>query len=200
MQRRVFVLAALSAACVPAPAAADAIAPGAAVARLFTSALLAPAWFTPLFLAQVSLDEIRGIVADIEGALGPYESIQPNGNGYTVAFQHGTIQANATLDASGAFTALLFSRMQSPDAAARVAAIFNAATIPATWFSAHFLAAIPIDKVRAVTTALKAQLGTFQSVTAAPDGTYTARFSNGRADIVIFLGADGKVEGLIARP
>jgi hypothetical protein len=195
-----FVLATAAAAFVPGPAAAGPVAPADAVARLFTAALLSPSWFAPLFLAQAPLEEIRGIVADIEGALGPYESIQPNGNGYTVAFQHGTIQANATLDASGAFTALLFSRMQSPDAAARIAAIFNATTIPAAWFSARFLAAVPIDKVHAVTVALKAQLGAFQSVSAAADGTYTARFSNGNADILIFLGADGKVEGLIARP
>jgi hypothetical protein len=200
MQRRVFVLAAAAAACAPAVALGDAVTPSAAIARLFTSALLSPAWFTPLFLAQVSLDQIRAIVADIEGALGPYQSIQANGDGYTVAFGHGTVQANATLDAAGAFTALLFSRMQSPDAAERSAAVFNSTQAPAAWFSPRFLASVPIEKVRAVTAALKKQFGAFQSIAAAPDGTYTARFANGSAAVLIFLGADGKIEGLIVRP
>jgi hypothetical protein len=201
VKRRAFVVA-LSAAAAATPRAlrAEVIAPMDAIARLFTAPSLREAWFTPLFLASVPLDQVRTIIANVADTLGPYASIVPNGSAYTVAFARGTIQANASLDASGAFSGLLFSRMQSAAAHDRLAAIFGPDPVPAAWFSSRFLSAVPLERSHRIIDALKAQYGAFRGVTPAADGTYTLAFAGGRLTALIYLGPDGKIEGLIFRP
>lgn len=199
MKRRAFVLTAAAAAYVPSGAVAQTVSAADAIARLFTAPQLQSAWFTPVFLAAVSLADLKTILDGITGALGPYQSIAPNGKNYTVTFARGTVQAGATLDASGAFGGLLFSRMQSPLAAERVTDVFQTLPIPAAWFSDRFLAAVPIEKIRAIVAAIQTQFGAFQSAKPAPDGTYNLTFANGTASALVFLGSDGKIEGLIVQ-
>jgi hypothetical protein len=90
--------------------------------------------------------------------------------------------------------------MQSAPAAARVSAVFSTSPIPADWFSARMLAAVPITQIRAITAAIETQYGPFQTAVPAPDGTYTVTFAHGSAAVTIYLGPDGKIEGLIAQP
>jgi hypothetical protein len=202
MKRITFAALALAAAaaCAPGAVAAQTIAPADAIARLFTAPALQAAWFTPLFLAGVTLADLKTDLASMVGALGPYQSIAPNGDGYAVTFARGSVQATATLDASGAFTALYFGRMQSAPAAERVIALFRTTPIPADWFSPRVLNVLPIDRIRAIAAALLAKYGAFQQVVPAPDGTYTVTFTGGTASVNIFLGGNGKIEALLVRP
>jgi len=100
----------------------------------------------------------------------------------------------------GAFTGLFFSRMQSAAAADRIAGLFHTVPIPSDWFSADMLAAVPIAQIRAITQSLTTQFGAFASATPVKDGSYDVEFANGAATFLIFIGADGKIEGLIAQP
>jgi hypothetical protein len=200
MKRKAFVRTTAAAAFVPKIAAAQALAPADAIARLFTAPQLQAAWFTPVFLAGVSLVELKAILADITGALGPYQSIAPNGKRFTLTFARGTVQADASLDAGGVLAGLLFSRMQSPLAADRVSGVFRTVPIPANWFGDRFLAAVPIEKMRAIVAAIQLQYGAFQHAMPAADGTYDITFANGRAAVLVFLDAAGKITGFIAQP
>lgn len=171
-----------------------------AIARLFTAPAVEPAWFSSIFLAAVPLDKVRSILADIVTTLGPFQGIAPNRSRYTLTFAHGTIQADAKLDGTGAFTGLLFSRMQSAPAADRLAALFRTHPLPAAWFSDRFLAAIPVEKSGAIVAAMLDQYGNFVSATPSKDGSYDVEFANGSANALIFLGPEGKIEGLIFQP
>jgi hypothetical protein len=202
MNRCVFVLGSASAVvAVPTVGGAQAgLTAQGAIARLFTAPVIQPEWFSPVFRSAVSLDQVRAIVADVVGALGAYRAIAPNGDGFALTFADGTMQAEATVDAQGVLTALLFSRMQNRLASDRLTSMFGPDRVPAAWFSDRFLSSVPIDKVQAIVTALKAQDGTLATVTPSKDGTYEIAFENGRVRARIFLGSDGKISGLLLQP
>jgi len=200
MKRAAFVLSLAAAAAAPRRGAAQTLSVQDAIARLFTAPALDAAWFSPSFLASVPLDKIRAIIADIAGALGSFQTIAPNRSRFTLTFAHGTIQGEGVLNAQGAFDGLLFSRMQSPAAADRIAALFHSPAPPAAWFSERMLVAVPIERIDLVVSSLKTQFGPFQSATPSKDGAYDVEFANGSANALIFLGTDGKIEGLIFRP
>ena len=71
---------------------------------------------------------------------------------------------------------------------------------PAAWFSDRMLDSVPIAKIGTVVTSMKTQYGAFKSATPSKDGTYDVEFVNGSANALIFLGPDGKIEGLIFQP
>lgn len=171
-----------------------------AVARLFTSADLQSAWFSPLFLAAVPLEQAQTIRDQIVATLGAYQGISANGNGFTVRFARGTVQASGALDASGAFSGLLFSRMQSEAAQRRLTALFVTDPIPADWFSAKFLTQVPVERTRAIVAALVNEYGAFARATPAPDGTYTIALAKRDLSCLIFLDPEQKIVGLIFRP
>lgn len=171
-----------------------------AVARLFTSVGLQAAWFSPLFLAAVPLEQVQTIRDQIVATLGAYQGIAANGNGFTVRFARGTVQATGALDASGAFSGLLFSRMQSDAAEQRLTALFATDPIPADWFSATFLAQVPVERTRAVVAALTNEYGAFERATPAADGTYTVDLAKGDLACLIFLDPEQRIVGLIFRP
>jgi hypothetical protein len=73
--------------------------------------------------------------------------------------------------------------MSVPDAIAR---LFNAPDAQPAWFSAAFLAAVPIEKVQTIIAGIKANLGAYQSA-ALIRGRYTLTFARGsiRADAAL---------------
>jgi hypothetical protein len=167
-----------------------------AIGRLFTAPALEPAWFAAGELADVPLDAWRTVLDDITRTLGPYRSVTPNGATSTVAFANGTVQATAALDANGAFTRLLFDRMQSAAAASRLTALFQTTPVPAAWFSDSTLQLAPIDRLNTMFGAIATQFGAFQKATPARDGTYTVTFAKGALSFSVFLDGDGKIDEL----
>ena len=196
MKRWTFLCSLAAAPTVRGVAAAAAVSTAEAIARLFTSPTIDPAWFSSLFLATYSVDQERTLVADILGGLGGYKGLVTNGNGFTVSFQRGSVQATARLNQDGAFTFLIFSRMQSPLAAGRIAAVFTTTPIPEDWFSRGVLTSMGIVEIRGIVSTLENKFGAFQGAAPAPDGTYDLTFSKGHATGLIFIGADGKIESL----
>jgi hypothetical protein len=200
VNRRAFAFSIVAAALAPQIGVAQTVSLQDALARLFTGPDLQPSWFSAPFLAQIPIEQCRSIVSATVATLGPFVSVAPNGKSYTLTFARGTIQAEGKLDASGAFTGLLFSRMQSAAASERLTAILNGGKPPAAWFSDRFLAQVPIDKVDAVLAAVKTQYGAFVKASPAKDGTYDIAFAKGNGHALIYLGPDGKIEGLILQP
>jgi hypothetical protein len=200
MERRQFVFGTAAVAMLPAMGDAQTMSVQAAIARLFTAPALESSWFSASFLAAIPLEKSHTIIADIVGTLGAFQSIAPNRSRYTLTFERGTIQGEGKLDEAGAFTGLLFSRMQSAAAADRIAALFKTEPPPAAWFSERMLDAVPIAKIDTVVSSMKSQYGAFQSTTPSKDGMYDVEFVNGSANALIFLGPDGKIEGLIFQP
>jgi hypothetical protein len=200
MERRVFVLGVAAVAIAPAMGDAQTVSVQDAIARLFTAPAVESTWFSSNFLAAVPLEKVRAILAAIVGTLGAFQTIAPNRSRYTLTFAGGTIQGEGSLDEAGAFAGLLFSRMQSAAAADRIAALFRTDPPPAAWFSDRMLDSVPIAKIGTVVTSMKTQYGAFKSATPSKDGTYDVEFVNGSANALIFLGPDGKIEGLIFQP
>jgi hypothetical protein len=200
MQRNAFVLSLAAAAGAPRFVAAQTLSLQDAISRLFTASAAQPEWFSATFLAAVPVERVRSITADIVAALGPYQSIAPNRSRFTVTFAHGTIQAEGKLDDAGAFTGLLFTRMQGPAATQTLTTFFKTDPMPDTLFSDMFLAQIPIEKSRMLAAGLQEQFGPFVSATTVPDGSYDVEFANGSATALIFLGPADKIVGLIFQP
>jgi hypothetical protein len=200
LKRVAFVVALGGSTVFGAALGAQTISTSDAIARLFTAPKLEPSWFSPIILAQVPVEQLQTVVKQIVATLGSFQSVAVNGNGFTVRFASGSVQATATLNADGVFTNLLFSRMQSDAAANRVASLFQTHSVPATWFSDRFLSSVPIERVRAINDAVITQYGAYQTTTPAKDGTYTVTFAKGAMSCNIFLGPDGKIEGLLLRP
>jgi hypothetical protein len=203
LHRRTFVLSTATVLALAPHAAGAQSAPvglSDAIARLFTPPAVSAAWFSPLFLAAIPIEHVQTIVNGIVSTLGPYSAIVPNGARFTLHFARGTIQGEGALDPSGALTGLLFSRMQSQAVLDRLTALMTEPDVPADWFSARFLAAVPIERGRAIVASVKAQDGDFVRVTPAPDGSYDIALTKGRIRALAFLNSDGKIEGLIFQP
>jgi len=199
MNRRTFAALAGAAMAAPLAAGAQTLSLSDAIARLFTAQTYAASWFAPNagFPPPATM---QGVVAGFVATLGPYRSIEPNGSRFTLTFARGTMQAEGTLDATGAFTSLLFSRMQSKAAGDRLAALFTTDTIPAAWFSDRFLQALSIDKIRSAIAAIKAQNGAFTSIAPRKDGAYDIAFAKGHVIGVIDLGPDSVIEDVDLLP
>jgi len=68
-----------------------------------------------------------------------------------------------------------------------------------SWFSAGFLAQIPVNKIDDVIASLKNGLGEYRSLTFTPE-KFIATFAKGSDDIIIHLDGDNKIDGLLFRP
>jgi hypothetical protein len=76
---------------------------------------------------------------------------------------------------------------------------FKTDRVTADWFTAEFLAALPIAQIQPLITQLKQELGTFEAVM--PDGEgFLLKFSQGSVPAQIVLTADGKISGLLFSP
>lgn len=181
---------------VPHRARAQATGVQDALARLFTVKPVQAQWFAASFPGGLPPAQWSAIVDDIVAALGPYASTAPNGQAYTVSFARGSVQAAATVDASGAFTGLLLSKMQSQLALDRLNGLFHTVPVPADWFSSDFLNEIPAIRINALTASMKEQLGALQSITPNKDGTYAVVCAKGSSTAEIFINGAGKIVGL----
>lgn len=101
------------------------LSPQDALARLFTADHVDSAWFSPAFLQAVSADQVQAIVDGLQASLGPFQSVQPNGNGFTVVFERGTVPATIALDANGLIIGLRFQTPR-PRSLAEVLSSFQA--------------------------------------------------------------------------
>jgi beta-lactamase class A len=83
------------------------ITPMAALERLFSTPAPQPEWFAESFLTQVPLTQIEQIVAGFRASLGPYQSVQPQGESYQIQFEKGKLLARIAVNDSGQITGLL---------------------------------------------------------------------------------------------
>jgi pimeloyl-ACP methyl ester carboxylesterase len=83
--------------------------PQAALVRLMTAPRLQPAWFTPAFLARVSLAQLAQGRASTEAMLGPFTGVraQPGGS-YFLLFRKGLVRTVVALDRQGRIAVLTF--------------------------------------------------------------------------------------------
>ncbi|GAB1537994.1 serine hydrolase [Scytonema sp. NUACC21] len=85
----------------------------AALERLFTSKQIQPEWFTSDFLAQVTIAQIRQVIAGLKTQLGTYQGIQNNAQDYLVLFSQASIPTKIVLNAKGQISGLLFQPPQA---------------------------------------------------------------------------------------
>lgn len=88
------------------------ISPEIALERLFTEPVLETDWFTPIFLSQVPVAPEQ-IIRDLQASLGEFQSLQPEGDGYRVVFERGTLLALIRLNADGQIAGLLFQDVRT---------------------------------------------------------------------------------------
>jgi hypothetical protein len=200
MKREAFVLGAVALATAPRAISAQSLTVTAALSRLFASADPQAAWFSATFIAAVPLAKIRSINQDIVNALGAFRSVAPNGDGYALTFAQGSLQANAAVDTTGAFTSLYVHGMQSGPIATRLGALFTTDPVPAAWFADSMLAKAPIDQIRSGLKELQTQFGAFTNVVPRSDGSYDITFAKGTINSTMSFGGDGTINGLTFEP
>jgi pimeloyl-ACP methyl ester carboxylesterase len=85
----------------------------AALMRLMTAPQLQAAWFTPAFLAQLSLPQLTQGRAATEAALGPFQSaaLQPGGS-FLLVFRGGVVRTQVVVDGQGRISSLGFGALK----------------------------------------------------------------------------------------
>lgn len=81
--------------------------PAQALKRLMTQDI-EPDWFSPLFLTQVSVQQVELIIAQLTSSLGEFEGVERLGDEYLVHFTSGILPAHISLDADGKIQGLFF--------------------------------------------------------------------------------------------
>jgi beta-lactamase class A len=84
------------------------ITPTNAIERLFTSPQIQAEWFDPSFLSQIPLTQVQQIVDGIQSELGPFQSVQAEGESYTVVMAKGKVTTEIVLNNRGQILGLLF--------------------------------------------------------------------------------------------
>ncbi|GAA6621223.1 serine hydrolase [Scytonema sp. NUACC26] len=87
--------------------------PKAALERLFVSKQIQPDWFASEFLAQVSIVQIRQVIAELKKQLGNYQGIQNNERDYLVLFSQASVPTKVVLNPKGQISGLLFQPPQA---------------------------------------------------------------------------------------
>jgi beta-lactamase class A len=87
--------------------------PKIALERLFISKQIQSDWFTSEFLAQVSIAQIRQVIAELKKQMGTYQGIQNNGRDYLVLFSQASVPTKIVLNAKGQISGLLFQPPQA---------------------------------------------------------------------------------------
>lgn len=80
----------------------------AALERLFREAPARADWFGPVFLTQVSVERVAGIVAELERRYGPCREAVETNDGFTVRLAEADIPARLALDVQGRIAGLRF--------------------------------------------------------------------------------------------
>jgi len=107
MQRLPFILV-----MVGALGLAQGLSPQAALERLFTQPPAKAEWFSPVFLNQVSIEQIKALLPQLTQGLGKYQGVRPDGPNFVVEFEQGLIPAQIALDPQGRITGLFFRPAQ----------------------------------------------------------------------------------------
>lgn len=185
------------------PSRADTITPKAALERLFTSDAIKQEWFAPVFLAQVSLDQVRAIVTQVGGQLGKYQRVElPATNSFSVVFEKGSVPATIHLDDQGRIDGLFFRPAVlngglTPKAA--LERLFVNDKLQPEWFAASVLGQIPLSQLQAIVDQLKSNLGAYKAVTE-DGGAFSVEFEHGSVPSTIGLDADGRIVQLFFKP
>jgi beta-lactamase class A len=207
--RFAFVLLVMLACIVPA--AADQIAPKAAIERLFTSDKLNPDWFAAAFTAQVPVSQLQGYIDQWKSQYGPYRGVSENGDHFSTDFDKASIPTFIKLDADGRIIGLFFQNpipkpgMASSSAANAVISpenaisrLFTADKASADWFAASFLAQVSIEQVQSIVSQYRAQLGVFRGVHAEGDH-YVTEFEKGTVVTYATLDPNGRFVALLLK-
>ncbi|MUG93880.1 serine hydrolase [Scytonema sp. UIC 10036] len=92
---------------------AQSISPKAALERLFISKQIQPEWFASDFLAQISIAQIRQVIAKLKNQLGTYQGIQNNAQDFLVLFSQASVPTKIVLNTKGQISGLLFQPPQA---------------------------------------------------------------------------------------
>jgi hypothetical protein len=106
------------------------------------------------------------------------------------------MQRNAfVLSLAAAASAPRFVAAQTLSVQDAIARLFTASTLQPEWFSAAFLAQVPLERVRSITNDILAALGPYQSI--APNRSrFTATFAHGTIQVEGKLDDSGAFAGL----
>jgi hypothetical protein len=63
------------------PAAGQPLTPAEALARLFTTSEVPAEWFTPRFVAQAPIEQVRLVLTGLVESLGKYQAVEPAQDG-----------------------------------------------------------------------------------------------------------------------
>ncbi|BAZ65683.1 putative beta lactamase-related protein [Fischerella sp. NIES-4106] len=89
----------------------------AALERLFISEQIQTEWFASDFLAQVPIEQMRQLIAELKSQLGTYQGIQQkiqnNTQDYLVLFSQGSVPTKIVLNSKGQISGLLFQPPQA---------------------------------------------------------------------------------------
>ncbi|OUM99923.1 MAG: serine hydrolase [Firmicutes bacterium ZCTH02-B6] len=84
------------------------ISPAAALERLLVSDNLEAEWFAPVFLNQISVEQVALIIAQLTAGLGQFVGVEGAGMNYELVFEQGVVLAQIVLDAEGRIAGLFF--------------------------------------------------------------------------------------------
>jgi beta-lactamase class A len=138
------------------------ISPQAALERLFTTPKIERQWFADDFLSKIPVPPEQ-VIRDLQTNLGAFQRLQPEGEGYRLVFERGSLAALIVLDRRGQITGLLFQDVRSngialPEAITQLKALPGQVTLlvaETTGGTSTDLAALNVDQPLAVGSAFK---------------------------------------------
>ena len=176
-----------------------------ALTRLATAQTVSASWFTPDFAS--ALTQIRGAFKGFASQYGAFQGVDSAGNDtYTLRYAGGTVTVTAQINAQGQLSSLFLKSQQANAAVpgnaltpqAALTRLLEATAPSAEWFSADFLKAVPLEQLGIILNTARSGLGAFQTLEAGPDGSYTARFAQGRLPVkAVSLDVQGRFTGLL---
>jgi hypothetical protein len=131
--------------------------------------------------------------------LGPFESIESVGTGFAALFGRGSVLVTIRLDASGKIAGLLLHDEISPPLRAAIERFLSAKTCSADWFSARFLAQVPLTQVQSIADRVHAQEGAYVKLDER-DRRYFAVFEKAQNPIHGWVDDAGRFTGLLIGP
>lgn len=141
---------------------------------------------------------MRAAANDLTNRLGVVVAVSAVGDGYAVAFEHGSIAASLQLDAAGKIAGLLFHDEQSPRDEAALTKLLTEPKLDTSLFSPTVRGLVNIDQIAAVR-AQVASGGKFVRVVATQAG-YIARFERTESHASITTDADGLITSIRFKP
>lgn len=91
--------------------------------RMFKTGEAEPEWFAQDFLAQVPAERVSEIVSALREQHGPFQSVEGQGQNYTVTLERAEVPTRIVLDAEGRIAGLLFQPVAAGTISEQVEAI-----------------------------------------------------------------------------